>query len=128
MANKLQNRPQGILLHKNHQDEKECYRRLQKEQILKIRGLSVPHLERSNDELMVIEMTYVQPPYLLDFGKVYIDQPPPYCHDKRIMEEWNEKIRNEFGEHAPKVHAIMRELKRLGIYYVDPRPSNIRFE
>ena len=112
----------------NYEDEIECYRRLKSQEILKINGVSVPHLEGSNDHLMVIEMTYVQPPYILDFGKVYIDRPPPYQNDEHVIAGHHEKIQNEFGKDAARVHLLMHELKKLGIHYADPRPANIRFE
>jgi len=111
----------------SYDDEIECYRRLKSRGILKINGFSVPHLEGDSDELKVIEMTYVQPPYLLDFGKVYIDRPPPYHDDEYVMAAWHEKLREEFGERASKVYGLLHELKKLGIHYVDPRPANIDF-
>ena len=34
-------------------------------------------------------MTIVSPPFLLDFGKVYLDSPPPYWDDLEIMSNWH---------------------------------------
>ena len=67
----------------------------------------------------------VEPPYLLDFGKVYVNQPPPYkLHE---MPNWHEKIREEFEGNSAKVYAVLSALRQLGIHYVDPRPGNINF-
>ena len=110
-----------------YRNEVECYHRLKLNGIITINGFSVPHLEGKNDQLMVIEMTYVQPPYLLDFGKVYLDRPPPYQNDEYVMAAWNEKLQEEFGDNTTKVYGLLHQLKKLGIYYVDPRPANINF-
>ena len=82
----------------NYRNEIKCYEIFKNRGISKINGLSIPILEGSDSEGRVIEMTIVEPPYLLDFGKVYVDEPPPY----RLYEmpSWHEKIREEFEGNA----------------------------
>ncbi|MGH7136913.1 MAG: hypothetical protein ACREHD_14330, partial [Pirellulales bacterium] len=76
--------------------------------------------------LQIIEMTLVHPPYLLDFGKAYIDEPAPYTQEQ--LEEWYRQWRQFFPQaDIPRVHKVLRILKGLGIDYVDPKPWNIRF-
>ena len=58
--------------------ERSCYQRLAEHGIRKINGLSVPELIDFDDSLQVIEIGVVQPPYLLDFGKAFLDKPPDY--------------------------------------------------
>ena len=70
-------------------------------------------------------MTIVQPPYVLDFAKVYIDRPPPY--DAEILESTHAKWREDFGNDYNRMLAILSKLKSFGIHYVDPKPANIRF-
>jgi len=76
---------------------------------------------------MVLEISIVQPPYLLDFGKVYIDSPPPYHSDKVLMNNWLAECRELFGGNWPVVQSLLYDLRNLGIYYVDPKPANICF-
>ena len=111
----------------NYRDELTCYLRLQKEEINSICGLAVPSLEGSNDQLMCVEMSIVQRPYLLDFGKVYIDEYPPYHFDKLAMANWHAEVRELFEDRTDDVHIILYRLQKLGIYYVDPKPANICF-
>jgi hypothetical protein len=54
--------------------ELACYRRLLEHGVLDVRGHRVPQLVAWEDELLVIEMTIVWPPFLLDFGDAYLDE------------------------------------------------------
>ena len=118
----------AFIYEKNYRDELECYLRLKKNKITDIIGLAVPEYEDSQDDLMIVEMSIVQKPYLLDFGKVYIDRMPPYYNDKQLIANWHAEVRDLFEDDAPKVHLALFKLSQLGIYYVDPKPANIRFE
>ena len=112
---------------KNYVNELECYRRLHSSGWTQIDGLAVPLLEGSSDDLLIIEITIVQPPRILDFGKVYIDRPPPYWKDELVIKDLNDRIDEHYGENAARVHLVLHKLKSLGIYYADPRPGNIDF-
>ena len=112
---------------KNFADELECYRRLEMENVTEILSLAVPALEGSSEEFLVIEMSIVQKPYLLDFGKVYIDRPPPYAGDIQLLNNWHAEVRELFEDRAPDVHSVLHVLKKMGIHYVDPKPANICF-
>ncbi len=71
---------------KAYGNELASYRRLADAGIREIRGLAVPRLVDFDDSVMAVEMTIVQPPYVLDFGKVYLDRPPPYWSDRQMLE------------------------------------------
>jgi len=74
-------RPSALKLcerHKSFCDEVESYRRLRELDIRRIQGFAIPRLIDSDESLLAIEMTIVSPPFLLEFGKVYLDSPPPY--------------------------------------------------
>lgn len=58
--------------------ELECYHRLQEAGITEICGFAVPRLSSFDDKLLIIEMSLVNPPYVLDFGKVWLDRQPYY--------------------------------------------------
>lgn len=64
---------------KNYETELACYIRLSRwNDVTELSGFSVPTLVADNDELMLIEMGIVTPPWVLDFGKAYIDRPADY--------------------------------------------------
>ena len=58
--------------------ELNCYQRLAEHGIEEILGFNVPTLLRFDGSLMAIEMEVVDEPFLLDFGKAYVDVRPPY--------------------------------------------------
>ncbi|HVU87227.1 MAG TPA: hypothetical protein VHD36_07895 [Pirellulales bacterium] len=112
---------------KGYDNELACYRRLGNAGIHEIRGLAVPRLVDFDDSIMAVEMTIVQPPYVLDFGKVYFDHPPPYWSDEPLRQTMHAEGRELFGRRWPEVLRVLAALQALGIYYVDPKPANINF-
>jgi len=112
---------------KSYFDELECYRRLKIAAVESIAGFAVPELIDSDDQLNVIEIKIVRPPFLLDFGKVYLDQPPPYWNDTEIMGQWHSDLKENFGDRTGIVLSLLRALQNYGIYYIDPKPGNIMF-
>jgi hypothetical protein len=113
---------------KNYHDEVECYRRFASRNVITISGFTVPVLIGCDDNLLALEMSIVQPPFLLDFGKVYLDAPPPYWDDAEIMGHWHEEGRENFGKRWSNLLSVVRILESFGIYYVDPKPGNIMFD
>ncbi len=112
----------------NYASEVEYYRRLREADTDEICGFAVPRLLECDEELLAIEMSIVQPPYLLDFGKVHLDHPPPYWGDAQFTNNAFADGREHFGRDWSKVLAAMTVLRsKFGIYYVDPRPGNISF-
>jgi hypothetical protein len=63
---------------RNYQTELECYRRFAAHGVSRIQGFSVPQLIRHDDALWVIEMRIVTPPFILDFAKAWLDEPPEF--------------------------------------------------
>jgi len=107
---------------KNYAHELECYQRLKSAGIRKVREFEVPELIRYDDSLMVIEMGFVSPPYILDFGKAHLHDPRWEPH---ILEEWNERMAEWWGEDAKQVRLALAALKRYGIWYYDAKPGNV---
>lgn len=111
---------------KTFDTELQCYMRLLAHRISEIDGLNVPRIVEYSRRLRIIEMTLVHPPYLLDFGKAYVDEPAPYTPEQ--LDEWYREWRQFFPKRdIPRVHKVLRILKSYGIDYVDPKPWNIRF-
>ena len=112
---------------KNYRVELGCYRRLKSTGIDTLCGLAIPGLVDCDDRLWVLEMKIVQPPFLLDFGKAYLDASPPYWSDSDIMADWHAEGEENFGERWRDVLSALGMLRKYGIYYVDPKPGNIMF-
>jgi hypothetical protein len=85
----------------------------------------IPNLVDFDDELLVVEMELIAPPYLLDFGKAYIDQPPDFSAE--TMQYWREEVKELFGERASQVRKLLSALQSIGIFYLDAKPGNIMF-
>ncbi|QDT70269.1 hypothetical protein MalM25_32150 [Planctomycetes bacterium MalM25] len=107
--------------------ELAAYQRLAELRLRRLHGHYIPHLLNFDDELLVIEMTIVRPPFLLDFGKAYVDRPPPYWDDSQLVANARAEWAELFGERWPDVAALLGALQETGVYYVDPRPGNIHF-
>jgi hypothetical protein len=90
--------------------ELECYRRLQEAGVTEIYGFAVPQLAAHHDELLALEMSLVNPPYVLDFGKVTLDRRPDYppatlAYVRAEQQEW-------WGELYPTIQAICADSNR----------------
>jgi hypothetical protein len=108
---------------KIYEVELECYRRLERAGVTEICGFAVPRLASHSDELLVVEMSLVNPPYVLDFGKVTLDRQPDYppatiAYAREEQKEW-------WGDLYPTIRSIVGRLQSLGIFYADPKPGNI---
>ncbi|MFQ5734167.1 MAG: hypothetical protein ACE5KM_19700 [Planctomycetaceae bacterium] len=83
---------------------------------------------RFDDQLWVVEMEIVTPPFILDFAGAYLDQQPPYYRDEQMMAEWQAEKRDVFGERWGTVTGILARFRRHGIYLADVKYGNIEFE
>ena len=113
-------------LRESFERELLCYIRLKSYDVHEVRGLLVPQLIDADEELMVIEMSIVTRPFLLDFASAYLDSAPDFPEE--TMEEWYREKMEQFGGRWGEVQAVLEELKRrLGIHLLDIHPWNIAF-
>ena len=77
------------------------YLRLQENGIARILEFKIPKLWHWDDELWVLEMEIVSPPFVLDFAGAYLDRPPDFPDE--VMEEWWKAKKEQFGERWPVV-------------------------
>ena len=104
-----------------------CYERLAERNVTQVRGCTIPTVIDFDDDLLALEITIVEPPYILDFGKCKVD----YRHDHSAdaMAALDEKIVDCWGEgDATIVRSIIRVLAGYGIYYPDANPGNINLK
>jgi hypothetical protein len=103
------------------------YRRLQAHNVTHVQQFSIPRLLNADDQIHVIEMSFVRPPFLLDFVQATLDSPQDFPDD--AMSEWWAKLFDSFGEiQFPVVQSVFYHLiQRYGVYYYDLKPGNISF-
>ena len=109
-----------------YQTERSVYERLNRLKVREIGGHSVPQLRHHSEDLLAIEMSIVQPPYLLDFAQSTLDAPPNF--DSEAMEMWRAEKAEMFGDRWGEVRSVMTALElRCGVYLTDVNPGNITF-
>lgn len=74
---------------------------------------------------MIVEMTVVMPPFVLDFACAYIDEQPPYADDPEIMSYWFNQRREMYGEDWSDVLSVMSALRAHGVHLADVKPGNV---
>jgi hypothetical protein len=107
----------------NFDREVGCYQRLAQHGFSSVAGFNVPQYIDSDRDLMVLEMTIVTAPYVLDFGKAYLDY--QRFHSPETLEHEAERYQELWGDHWPDIQRVLWKLEAIGIYYVDPLPGNL---
>lgn len=118
----------AIKVHERSPDycrERDVYLRLGEFAVTEIHGCAVPELLGFDDELLVIEMTIVSRPFVLDFAGAYLDKPPDFSDE--VMAEWHAEKYEQFGTRWAEAQTILRELEHYGVYMIDVNPGNISF-
>jgi hypothetical protein len=94
--------------------------------ITAIGGFHVPTMIDYDDDLRVIEMSVVSPPFIVDFASARLDFDPELIEDEgNTLEDF---VRSRFDERTDQVMAICHELiARAGIFLTDLHPHNIKF-
>ncbi len=110
---------------RNYRTELECYQRFTDQAITTLHGFSVPRLLEWNDDLLIIEMGIVTPPFVLDFAKAWLDIPPEFSDE--TWADWEQDGKERFEHRWPQVLELLLALKQYGIYYYDAKPANINF-
>jgi hypothetical protein len=106
-----------------YERERNCYLRFAQHSLTEIEGCVIPSPLDYSDGLLIVEMQVVSPPYILDFGKAYLDAPPDYTDE--VWADYEAQQRELWEADYPRIKSIERQLRRLGIYYLDARPGNI---
>lgn len=105
--------------------ERDVYLRLCEKQVQTVAGFDVPEMLGYDDDLWVIEMEIVSPPYVLDFAGAYLDRPPEFPED--VLAQWRAEKQEQFEDDWPTVQKVLREFRAMGIYLSDLNPKNINF-
>lgn len=106
--------------------ELAVYLRLHERAVIEVCGHEVPRFIACDDALLVIEMSIVTPPYILDFAGAYVDAARP-DFPPEVLEEWEAERREMFGANWKTARLIIARFEALGIILNDIHPGNIAF-
>lgn len=122
--------PSAIKIHereKPYRQELAVYQRLRECGVERIAGHFVPQLIDWDDTRLIIEMSIVPRPFVLDFASALLDSAPDF--PEHVLEERAERWAELFDDHWEEVASIVYALeRRCRIYLLDPHPGNIAFE
>jgi hypothetical protein len=107
-----------------YENELSVYQRFQRDRVRSLAGFAIPVLLQCDHDLMVIEMSIVEKPYILDFGKVYLDTPPDFSSE--VMGDFFANQKERWGKkYWPQIAKLWGLLKSHGVFHMDPKPGNI---
>jgi hypothetical protein len=107
-------------------NELDVYQRLLECDATDVAGHALPRLRGWDEPLLVIEISIVRPPYVLDFANSTLDWPPDFPQE--AWDEWYRLREEEFGDNWPAALNIFNELqRRWGVFHMDFSPRNIAF-
>lgn len=115
----------GFRFRESYVRERNAYQRLLERGVTHVDPFDIPVLINVDDELAVLEMTIVSPPFILDFSGAYIDRRPPF--DDEALLEWYSEKEEMFGARWEIVDSALSKLKRHGVYLSDIHPRNVMF-
>ena len=105
--------------------ELAAYQRIEDRQLEELRGFKIPRIQGWSNELMVLEMSIVHVPCLLDFGGAYLDFLPEHALRD---DEWHQEKAEEFGDNWEEAKLVITELEIRGeIFLSDVNTGNIKF-
>jgi len=117
---------------KVHYDRHRFLNELHAYQVLSRIGLEhigefrIPVFRQYDDQLLIIEMSVVKPPYLIDFGKATIGKGQDWSDEH--MAYWWEQVEDKFENDFAVASQIFEQLvRRTNIYQWDLNPSNLNF-
>ncbi len=105
--------------------ERDVYLHLRDQEWHSVCGCDIPYLIACDDAELTLELSAVEPPYVLDFGQSYLYWRPEFSDD--VWEATYEKWREVFGDDWGKASAILDAFEAIDVYMLDPTPSNFRF-
>ncbi|MBX3436866.1 MAG: hypothetical protein KF861_05185 [Planctomycetaceae bacterium] len=106
--------------------ERDVYIRLRDRNVEFVEGFRVPALIGYDDQLWIVEMEFVTPPFVVDFAGAYLDERPQFPAE--VYSDWQQEKIDQYGADWPLVQSVMAGFARLGIYLGDVKPGNITLQ
>jgi hypothetical protein len=110
--------------------ELRAYETLRELKVEAVNGFQVPLLIRSDDSLRALEMTIVQPPFVLDFASAYTEEEYAYLDfPQEVLDEREAHWAEAFGDRWPTVKALADAFTAAtGLILLDLSVNNVKFE
>ncbi|MEZ6034375.1 MAG: hypothetical protein R3C17_14870 [Planctomycetaceae bacterium] len=111
-----------VKIHRYHercQKELATYQRLAERKIVRLKGFAFPQLVKYDEELHILELSIVSPPYILDFVEVGLGQKPGNVDIERIETQQPKQFGN--GHRKRCQEPIVRSTLR-AIWLLVPAP------
>jgi hypothetical protein len=110
--------------------ELRAYQILRQRDIDGIKGFQIPQLTRWDDALLAIEMTVVQPPFLLDFASAYTQNEYDRSEfTQEVLDERQTHWSDIFADDWPTVQLTSQAFtQQTGLILLDLSLNNIRFK
>jgi len=108
--------------------ELRAYKLLDELSIVELEGFALPRLLGYDENSLLIEMTIVTPPYLLDFASTHDEVELEHLgFTDEIWAEREQHWANIFGDQWPRVRTLRNTFLRLtGLMHLDPSRNNVR--
>jgi hypothetical protein len=125
------NRKSAIKIFKTaelYRNELRAYQLLKELSIRKIERFKIPRLLGFDDDALLIGMTIVSPPRMLDFASCVDEVELEFLNfSEEVWAEREAHWSETFGQDWPLIQAATTTFLRLtGLTYLDPSPNNIR--
>jgi hypothetical protein len=114
----------SFLFFELYRRERDVYLRFKEKGFVKANEFHVPRLIESHDDLWIVEMSIVSPPFIVDFAGARLDAPLRF--EPEIMAEWLQDKKEEFESDWPAVKRAMWAFESIGVYLTDVAPRNVR--
>lgn len=106
------------------ENELAIYQHLTHLGLVNVNEFEIPALVNFCEELLVIEMTIVTPPYVLDFASARL-KGFETRYDEEQMAEWKLEKAEQFEDDWPQVQRMVWTFERHGIVLADVHPRNV---
>lgn len=120
-------RPSAIKAFEQHRlyvKERSVYLRFQQKRVTEVKGFKIPQPIHFDNELQIIEMELVSPPFIVDFAGAYLDQKPPFSPEE--WAEWEQEKSEQFEDDWKRVKSAMWALQAHGVYLNDLHTGNVK--
>lgn len=105
-----------------YRQELEVYLRLKDLRLRKLQGFDIPWLIGQDDTHWILELSFVSPPFVLDFAAASIGR----SSGGDASPDWIAEKRRLFGTDWPDVQRLLDALRLYGIHFPDVHKGNIR--
>ena len=103
--------------------EQGVYVHLLEKGVTSVAGFQIPRMIAFDDQLQIIELEVVRPPFVVDFAGAVLHTRPEWLNqaelERKVRDFW------ETDERVTRVLEVLSTFRRLGVFLTDVKPGNI---